>query len=51
MLAPSPLAKFASIREEQTRTLTPTEQAVLDTAEQLEHLVVLMKMKAASRLG
>lgn len=39
------------VAEEQTGTLTPTEKAVLDTAEQLEHLVVLMKMKAASRLG
>ena len=39
------------IAKEQTGTLTPTERAVLDTAEQLEHLVVLMKMKAASRLG
>ena len=39
------------IAKEHTGTLTPTEKAVLDTAEQLEHLVVLMKMKAASRLG
>ena len=39
------------IAKEHAGTLTPTEQAVLDTAEQLEHLVVLMKMKAASRLG
>lgn len=39
------------IAKEQTGTLTPTDKAVLDTVEQLEHLVVLMKMQAASRLA